>query len=169
VQAYDLHDKLVDYRHAWEWQQRRAATVRDGGTDARQAALVLQHPATYTLGTYSSLSNVKFDLEKAPAPLYRTDRGGEVTYHGPGQLVLYTIFDLKEHGHDLHLHLRRLEEVVIRALYDVSGIEGHRVAGLSGAADCNTMLLCGQRWCIHRAQSAVFTEQTAKACRSVDQ
>jgi lipoyl(octanoyl) transferase len=132
VLVYDLHDILVDYRQAWGWQKRRAAAIRNGDSTAVPAVLLLQHPATYTLGTYSTLENVKFDPEKLGVPLYRTDRGGEVTYHGPGQLVLYPVFNLKEHGQDLHLHLRRLEEVVIRALNDVSGIPGHRIDGLSG-------------------------------------
>jgi lipoyl(octanoyl) transferase len=97
-----------------------------------EALAVLQHAPTYTLGTGSSLENIKFDIENPPHPLYRTERGGEVTFHGPGQLTVYPILDLKRHGQDLHLYLRALEEVIMRALDRVSGIAAYRIEGLTG-------------------------------------
>lgn len=76
--------------------------------------LLVQHPPVYTLGAGSSLEHVHFDVSTPPHPLYRTERGGEVTYHGPGQLVLYPIINLRHFQQDLHWYLRRLEEVIIR-------------------------------------------------------
>lgn len=76
--------------------------------------LLLQHPAVYTLGAGSTIDHLHFDPESPPHPVHRTERGGEVTYHGPGQLVLYPIMNLKKHTPDMHWYLRSLEEVVIR-------------------------------------------------------
>lgn len=76
--------------------------------------LLLQHPPVYTLGAGSTTDFLMFDELKPPHPLFRTERGGEVTYHGPGQLVMYPILDLRQHKADLHWYLRSLEEVVIR-------------------------------------------------------
>ena len=144
VHLVDLHQTVVPYKSAWEWQKRQAAAVADvrGKSIARshEALLILQHEATYTLGTGSDLCNIHFDLEDPPHPLYRTERGGEVTYHGPGQLVMYPILDLKHHGQDLHLYMRSLEQVVMDALQSVSGIASHRVDGLTGAHVCSNRL-----------------------------
>lgn len=74
----------------------------------------MQHPPVYTLGAGSTVDNALFDLASPPAPLFRTERGGEITYHGPGQLVVYPVLDLKRFRPDLHWYLRQLEDVVIR-------------------------------------------------------
>lgn len=76
--------------------------------------LLLQHAPVYTLGQGSTESNLKFDPERPPHPLVRIERGGEVTYHGPGQLVMYPIINLRYYRQDLHCYLRGLEEVIIR-------------------------------------------------------
>ena len=68
----------------------------------------------YTLGAGSTEANLMFDPLDPPFPLYRTERGGEVTFHGPGQLVLYPILNLRSLNPDLHWYMRCLEEVVIR-------------------------------------------------------
>ena len=78
------------------------------------AAILLQHQPVYTLGAGATEAHLRFDPEFPPLPLYRIERGGEVTYHGPGQLVLYPILNLKLFNPDLHWYLRSLEEVVIR-------------------------------------------------------
>eukprot|EP00793_Prasinoderma_coloniale_P004323 PRCOL_00000083-RA len=94
-----------------------------------------EHPPTYTLGTGSTLEHVRFDPSAPPhgAAVYRVERGGEVTYHGPGQLVLYPVLDLRRYERDLHWYMRQLEEVVIRALRDGAGIaDARRVDGLTG-------------------------------------
>lgn len=137
VQLYDLHDRLIPYERAWEWQRTLVdrALLASSSKDAYNTAsslLLLQHPPVYTLGAGSSSSNILFDPGLSKVPVHRTERGGEVTFHGPGQLVLYPILDLQHHEKDLHLYMRQLEEVVIRALKEVSGIQGGREDGLTG-------------------------------------
>jgi lipoyl(octanoyl) transferase len=83
------------------------------------------------LGTGSSLEHVRFDLNNSPAPLHRTERGGEVTYHCPGQLVGYPILNLHRYRLDLHWYLRQLEEVLLRVVGGY-GLTGQRIAGLTG-------------------------------------
>ena len=106
---------------------------------ARDALLLVQHPPVVTLGTGSTSDNLKFDpgAPDAPFPVHRTERGGEATYHGPGQLVLYPIMNLREQNPDLHWYMRSLEEVAIVAM-DRLGVQGPgRVEGLTGAwANC---------------------------------
>jgi lipoyl(octanoyl) transferase len=92
---------------------------------------VLEHEPCFTLGRGASLDHLGFDVETPPLPLFRIDRGGEVTHHGPGQLVLYPILDLRRHGSDLHGYLRALEGVVIDLLGDY-GLAAERCAGLTG-------------------------------------
>ena len=86
----------------------------DRGT--ADAILLLQHPPVFTLGSGSTLSNLRFDPANPPAPLFRTERGGEVTGHSPGQLVAYPLLNLRNHQQDLHWYLRSLEEVIIRSV-----------------------------------------------------
>ncbi|KAL0351929.1 UNVERIFIED_CONTAM: Octanoyltransferase LIP2p, chloroplastic [Sesamum calycinum] len=132
---YDLHKELVPYAEAWSWQkaivkERRA--LSEINEDFADTLIVLQHHPVYTLGTGSSEEFLNFDVNCAPFDLYRTERGGEVTYHGPGQLVMYPIINLRHHKMDLHWYLRALEEVVIRALASTFSIEASRVEGLTG-------------------------------------
>ena len=82
------------------------------------SVLLYQHPPVYTLGAGSSTQHIKFDIARPPLPLHHTERGGEVTYHGPGQLVVYPILDLRQLVQDLHWYMRSLEEVVIRSVAD---------------------------------------------------
>ena len=90
-------------------QQRSSTPCEDCGT-----LLLLQHPPVYTLGAGSSLEHALFDPAQPPLPLFRTERGGEITHHGPGQLVVYPVIDLRRFETDLHWYMRRLEDVVIR-------------------------------------------------------
>ena len=88
----------VPYVRAWDWQKallRRRLAALDAGLEPPDELLVLQHLPVYTLGTGSTLANLRFDPASPPFELHRTERGGEATYHGPGQLVLYPILDLK--------------------------------------------------------------------------
>jgi hypothetical protein len=73
------------------------ASGAEGGPDDADAVFILQHPPVYTLGAGSTTDHLRFDPAHPPAPLYRTERGGEVTYHGPGQLVVYPILNLARH------------------------------------------------------------------------
>ena len=125
----------VEYETAWDWQkqliQQRVLAMRAGQSVDKDVVLVLEHPSVYTIGRGGSMANVKFDLEQEHVKLVRVDRGGEVTYHGPGQVVVYPILDLTHHKKDLHWYLRQVEEVVIHTLAKF-GIHGERVDGLTG-------------------------------------
>lgn len=132
---YDLHKELVPYAEAWSWQKaivKERRVLSEINEDFADTLIVLQHHPVYTLGTGSSEEFLNFDVNSAPFDLYRTERGGEVTYHGPGQLVMYPIINLRHHKMDLHWYLRALEEVVIRALESTFSIEASRVEGLTG-------------------------------------
>jgi lipoyl(octanoyl) transferase len=107
--------------------QRRAGAIPD-------QLLLLEHPHVVTLGTSSHREHVLLDdseRELLGIEMFETGRGGDVTYHGPGQLVGYPIIDLKPDRCDIHRYVRDLEEVIIRALADV-GIEAQRSAGRTG-------------------------------------
>jgi lipoyl(octanoyl) transferase len=126
---------IVEYETAWEWQkkliQQRMKSKPYEENRTSDVVLLLEHPSIYTLGRGATMENVKFDPKKDDCKLLRVDRGGEVTYHGPGQLVVYPILDLNYHKKDLHWYLRQVEETVIRTLAKFD-IEGKRVDGLTG-------------------------------------
>ncbi|WNZ24672.1 lipoyl(octanoyl) transferase LipB [Leptolyngbya sp. NK1-12] len=124
------HCGLVPYETAWNWQQSFVAERRQTA-DLDDVLLLLEHPPVYTLGQGASLDFLKFDLDKTLHLLYRTERGGEVTYHCPGQLVGYPILNLRHYRQDLHWYLRQLEEVLIRVLA-LYGLTGERIPGLTG-------------------------------------
>ena len=122
----------VPYRDAWELQQRLAQAVRSGLRP--DTLLLLEHPHVFTMGRRATLEHVRWDeAERARrgVDLVWCDRGGDVTYHGPGQLVGYPILDLRRHGADVLLHLRRLEDSLIAYLAGL-GIDAERVAGFTG-------------------------------------
>lgn len=121
---------LIPYETAWVWQQTLLAQRRTQ-PDCDDVLILLEHSPVYTLGQGSSLSFLKFDPDQTTHHLVRTERGGEVTYHCPGQLVGYPILNLKHHQQDLHWYLRQLEEVLIRVLA-LYGLQGERVAGMTG-------------------------------------
>jgi lipoyl(octanoyl) transferase len=120
----------VPFERAWRWQrtlQQRLLTDPRGP----ETLLILEHPGCYTLGRGASLDHLGFDPAAPPAPLFRIDRGGEVTHHLPGQLVAYPVLNLQRHGADLHLYLRQLEGVVLDVLGQL-GLAGQRLEGLTG-------------------------------------
>jgi lipoyl(octanoyl) transferase len=120
----------VPFDQAWAWQKElQARLLRD--PDGPEALLLLQHLPCYTLGRGASERFLRFDPADPPAPLFRIDRGGEVTHHLPGQLVAYPVLALQRHGGDLHLYLRDLEAVVLEVLA-VLGLRGERLEGLTG-------------------------------------
>jgi lipoyl(octanoyl) transferase len=120
---------VMDYQEAWDWQRSLVAPRRQ--QDLEDILILLEHPPVYTLGQGSSLEFLKFDPAEHSHLLCRTERGGEVTYHCPGQIVGYPILNLRHYQPDLHWYLRQLEEVLIRVLanYDLLG---ERVAGMTG-------------------------------------
>ena len=96
--------------------------------------LLLEHPPTVTLGRRTDERDLRTSeavLRAQGIDVERVDRGGEITCHGPGQMVGYPILDLREHGQDLHKYLRDLEEVLIQTL-SVYGLTGERIAGRTG-------------------------------------
>jgi lipoyl(octanoyl) transferase len=120
----------VPYSTAWEAQQKLVQERRNN-PDLADVLILLEHPPVYTLGQGAKLEFLKFDQSKTSPELHRVERGGEVTYHCPGQLVGYPILNLRRHQQDLHWYLRQLEEVLLRVLV-VLGIEGTRVPGMTG-------------------------------------
>jgi lipoyl(octanoyl) transferase len=121
---------LVPFASAWAWQQAEVQW-RKIDPNLPDALMLLEHPPVYTLGQGSSLDFLKFDPETSPCELHRIERGGEVTYHAPGQLVGYAILNLERHQKDLHWYLRQLEEVVIRCIAHY-GLTATRIEGLTG-------------------------------------
>ena len=120
----------VQYDKAWHWQkewQGKLLTDPNHG----QAVWLLEHLPCYTLGRGANEENILFDLDAPPAALHRTDRGGEVTYHSPGQLVVYPVLDLRLYKKDLDWYLRQLEAVVLDVMNSL-GLPGERSPGLTG-------------------------------------
>ena len=117
---------LVDYSDAYGLQRDIRRRVIDG--ESEDTLLLLEHPPTITVGKSGKLENIlasKTELAGKGVSLFFVDRGGDVTYHGPGQLVAYPIIDLRKRGEDAHKYVTDLEEVAIRTLNDFS-IRGSR-------------------------------------------
>jgi len=147
----------MDYQLAWDYQEsllqenvriktearQRAAELvvaEDGGTDMSAVAetthylLFVEHPPVYTLGKSGHMENVLIgaeQMEERGVQFFRSNRGGDITFHGPGQLVGYPILDLERFYTDIGRYLRNLEEVGIRVLADY-GIVGGRSSGETG-------------------------------------
>jgi lipoyl(octanoyl) transferase len=115
----------LPYETGLELQERLVAEVAGGG---EEALVLLQHEPVYTIGRTRDRSSLRGDL---PHPVFETNRGGQATFHGPGQLVGYPILDLAKRGRDLHRYLRFLEDF----LADFAGgfgVEAHSRQGLTG-------------------------------------
>ena len=119
---------LMDYAKAWDLQRHLwAKRVKEELPDL---VLVLEHPHVITLGRRGNQTHLiasRERLEKMGVALYHVERGGDVTYHGPGQIVVYPILNLKKYGYRVVRHVEQLEEIIIRVLHDF-GIEGKREA-----------------------------------------
>ena len=118
----------VPYREAWDLQRSISAAVLRG--EAPDTVLLLEHPPVITLGRRAEEGELHVP-EGAGVEIVDTDRGGRSTYHGPGQLVCYPIFDLTRHGQDVKKYCRDLEEALTRTLSAV-GVEATRIEGLTG-------------------------------------
>ncbi|HYF65365.1 MAG TPA: lipoyl(octanoyl) transferase LipB [Herpetosiphonaceae bacterium] len=123
---------VIDYAAAWELQRELAA--QRAAEAIPDTLLLLEHPPTYTIGRsggHDHLLVAPAELAARGATLVEVDRGGDITYHGPGQLVGYPILQIKNHGRDLHRYLRMLEQVIIDVLatYDLAG---RRFPGYTG-------------------------------------
>jgi lipoyl(octanoyl) transferase len=121
---------ITPYSLAWA-QQRSLVAARIADPDLPDVLLLLEHPPVYTLGTGSDIKFIKFNLDKTDKEVYRIERGGEVTYHCPGQLVGYPILNLRYYQQDLHWYLRQLEEVILQTIA-IYGLSGERIGGLTG-------------------------------------
>ena len=128
----------TEYSAAWEEQKRFFNALldakRNGGGQAEQVLLFVEHPHVYTLGKSGHASNLLVDdgfLKRIGATYFQTDRGGDITYHGLGQLVGYPILDLERLGTNLKDYIWTVEESVIRTIAEY-GIAGGRLAGATG-------------------------------------
>jgi lipoyl(octanoyl) transferase len=143
VQFVDLN--LVEYKQAWDLQEtllNRIATVKlanrslseDSKEETENFLLFCQHPHVYTLGKRGDESHLLLQesfLSTIGATYFKTNRGGDITYHGPGQLVGYPILDLENFYTDIHLYLRMLEEAIIKTC-EGYGLVAGRIEGLTG-------------------------------------
>lgn len=120
----------IPYVTAWEWQKQRVQHLIQH-PERPDGLLLLTHPPVYTLGQGADPRFLRGDPERSPYEIHRTERGGEVTYHGPGQWVGYPILNLRRHQTDLHWYLRQLEQVVIDVLAALD-LQGERISGLTG-------------------------------------
>lgn len=118
----------LDYAEGLKLQQQHVAGILDGSRE--ETIYLLEHEPVYTIGRRRDQSSLR-DTNSLPAPVFQINRGGEATYHGPGQLVGYPILDLRDRGKDLHEHLRKLEEVLILTCRDFD-IPATRREGLTG-------------------------------------
>lgn len=136
---------LWSYQRAWDFQEALFTEVVEQKSAnrklpeqeriaTRDTLLFVEHPHVYTMGKSGDLGNLLADDERLKAinaEFFRTNRGGDITYHGPGQLVGYPILDLDEYFTDIHRYLRTLEEVIIATLADY-GLNGDRSPGETG-------------------------------------
>src|SRR5436305_11582483 len=113
-----VSNALVPYEDAVAEMERRIAAIRAG--TAPQLVWLLEHPPLYTAGTSARPQDL---LEPQRLPVYRSGRGGQYTYHGPGQRIAYALLDLDRYGRDVRCHVWRLEEWIIAALkrFNVTG------------------------------------------------
>jgi lipoyl(octanoyl) transferase len=134
---------IKDYKETWDFQETlfkeildiKIANRRDGTTlETPNHLLFVEHPHVYTLGKSGDMENLLLNekqLEAKGATFYKINRGGDITYHGPGQLVGYPILDLENFFTDIHKYLRLLEEVIILTMADY-GLKGTRSEGETG-------------------------------------
>ena len=119
---------LICYEAGLQLQEAHVQAILDGS--AHDTIFLLEHQPVYTIGRLRDQSSLR-DAASRPHPVHETNRGGQATYHGPGQLVGYPILDLTPRGRDLHEHLRKLEEALIRACARFGVITGRR-EGMTG-------------------------------------
>ena len=141
VQVQDLG--LKDYKETWDYQEQLFKAILDTKIKNRREAanlqtdnhfLFVEHPHVYTLGKSGDINNLLVNEEQLKAKnatFYKVNRGGDITYHGPGQIVGYPILDLDNFFTDIHKYLRLLEETIIRTLAEY-GLKGERSQGETG-------------------------------------
>ena len=134
---------VKDYKETWDYQSNLLQEIVDVKIDNRRNErknntenhfLFVEHPHVYTLGKSGDLSNLLLNekqLEEKGATFYKINRGGDITYHGPGQIVGYPILDLENFFTDIHKYLRLLEEAIILTIAEY-GLIGERSSGETG-------------------------------------
>ena len=127
----------MPYKECWEYQQRLFDDLlakQGDGSDFAGTIIFVEHPAVYTLGKSGKMSNMLIDeahLKALGAEFYHIDRGGDITFHGEGQVVCYPILDLEKLGIGLHRYIELLEQSIIEAVAEY-GIDGRRLEGATG-------------------------------------
>jgi lipoyl(octanoyl) transferase len=141
VEIQDLGFK--DYKDTWDYQEQLFKSIvdtkiknrrEDAGIETPNYFLFVEHPHVYTLGKSGDMSNMLLNEEQLTqkgATFYKINRGGDITYHGPGQIVGYPILDLDNFFTDIHKYLRFLEEMIILTLADY-GLKAERSPGETG-------------------------------------
>ena len=140
----DLQDLgLKDYKQTWDYQEELFKAIvdtkiknrrEDAGLETKNHFLLVEHPHVYTLGKSGDFSNLlvtEEQLKEKKATFYKVNRGGDITYHGPGQVVGYPILDLENFFTDIHKYLRLLEEMIILTLAEY-GLKAERSKGETG-------------------------------------
>jgi len=128
---------IIDFKEAWSLQEDLLDSIivcKKEKKPTKSHLIFCQHPHVYTLGKSGKKEHLLLsdeELVKRGANFYKINRGGDITYHGPGQLVVYPVLDLDNFFTDIHRYLRFLEEVVIRVLLEY-GLEGKRLDGATG-------------------------------------
>lgn len=134
---------LREYRETWDYQEKLFQEILNVKIKNRREdlqavtpnyLLLVEHPHVYTLGKSGNLSHLLLDekqLQARNTQFYKSNRGGDITYHGPGQVVGYPVLDLENFFTDIHKYLRFLEEVIILTLKDY-GLQAHRSKGETG-------------------------------------
>ncbi|MEZ4825829.1 MAG: lipoyl(octanoyl) transferase LipB [Bacteroidia bacterium] len=135
----------IDYQEAWDMQEtllrenvelklRAGNTASPHNIPTKHYLLLCEHPPVYTLGKSGKAENLLIDaqtMQEKGISFYKINRGGDITYHGPGQITGYPIFDLEKFRTDIGWYLRSMEDVMIGVLADF-GLEGGRIAGATG-------------------------------------
>ena len=141
---------VVDYKKCWDYQEELFKSVVDTKIKNRRQSLnlptsnyllLVEHPHVYTLGKSGDISNLLINesqLERRRAKFYKINRGGDITYHGPGQIVGYPILDLDNFFTDIHKYLRFLEEVIILTLKDYNLIASRNIGKTGVWLDAET-------------------------------
>jgi lipoate-protein ligase B len=132
-ECYLLDLGLIDYKEALNlqekfWEDRFRKKIKD-------VLMLLEHHPVFTVGMGGNFSNILVsveELKKKGIAVYRVDRGGDVTYHGPGQLIGYPILDLKSYGLDIHSYVWKLEESIVKMLKEEYGLNAEIVKGFPG-------------------------------------
>jgi lipoyl(octanoyl) transferase len=147
-QVYFKDFGIIEYKAAWDYQDElmqrnlsikakaysQTGNVVENLADTTDYFLLCAHPAVYTLGKSGSMEHLLVNdqrLKELGVSFYNTNRGGDITFHGPGQIVGYPVLDLEHYGTDLGKYMRNLEEIMIRMLA-YYGIEAGRVKGATG-------------------------------------